>query len=733
MWEILVLEFVASLAFALLLYNKYGSFRHRPLYVTVLALLGWTLCFYIVFLTPNDVAQASQCDVPVACRSDDEDAIHQGVGVADLVKDDLEAPCKYEDGRVIVPYNVLVVLWTVVYWVTLFLTWFVYPIMQTYSMTGEFTFTDKMRTAIKSNLLLYSIMGAVMAIIVIIYLVQTHLKWENLPATAAAAANAYGLFLLISLLGHGLVNVPRRLWRTTNRSVNLKRFQFEVAVLDSNLLGARAHLTKTLKKVRKADEITSDTDIYRKYIDIMISKCPAEYENIPFGEGNLEISYQQLSSLHEKLMREDHLRKLYEWQFNEAVDNAIRTEDILKCMEQKEWRIQWSYQEPRRHSLAKLHNFLECLWYIYLEGRLVQIFCILLMGMSVCVVWSELLFFVCRVDLSIFSRFIRAIRLFPAVILQACIIVPVLYLAWCSFSSLFKLRLFNYYHITPHNSDANSLLFSAAYLCRLTSPLAYNFMQMAHYKNTAFVAVMGTLDIDAIDLQVGEYFQTFFPMLLLPFVFLTLFNVYGRILNLLSIRRFQFDDDFNDSLIEDGREIIEEEREKRQRNFGGIELGVIGENEEEESRGSAAARRAAAAEQAAAEEDDEARIPRAGSRSTSPRQRSRSQEREEGFGASVRRFFSFSKTKPAEVVERDIGSEAISSDEVGQRDSSDGSRSWGRGAFPSMFSSPSRPASRSSSTITSTSRIPRGGSSLPSFDSSVADDPWDDEDNPFAL
>lgn len=725
MWEILVVEFIACAGFALLLYNKYGSFRHRPLYVTILALLGWTLCFYIVLLTPNDVAQASQCDVQAECTSgDDEDGIHQGVGVADLVRDDLEAPCTYD--RVIVPYNVLVVLWTVVYWVTLFLTWFVYPIMQTYSMTGEFTFTDKMRTAIKSNLLLYSIMGAVMAVIVIIYLVQTHLKWENLPATAAAAANAYGLFLLISLLGHGLVNVPRRLWRTTNRSVNLKRYQFEVAQLDSNLLGARAHLTKTLKKVRKADEITGDTDIYRKYIDIMISKCPAEYENIPFGEGNLEISYQKLASLHEKLMREDHLRKLYEWQFNEAVENAIMTEDILRCMEQKEWRIQWSFREPRRHSLATLHNFLECLWYVYLEGRLIQILCILLMGMSVCVVWSELLFFVCRVDLSVFSRFIRAVRFLPAFLLQGCIIVPVLYLAWCSFSSLFKLRLFNYYHITPHNSDSNSLLFSAAYLCRLTSPLAYNFMQMAHYKNTAFVAVMGTLDIDAIDLQVGEYFQTFFPMLLLPFVFLTLFNVYGRILNLLSIRRFQFDDDFNDSLIEDGKEIVEEERQKRERMAGGIELAVVGE---EDGRASRAARRAAAAAEAGDDSSDDSsdRIPRASARSTSPRQRSRSQDRDSSFGASFLRFFSFSKGTPPPSSGRDIASEAISSESSAseRRDSSS------RGAFPSMFSSPSRQSS--SSTMVSTSRIPRGGTSLPSFDSSVADDPWDDDDNPFAL
>ena len=83
-------------------------------------------------------------------------------------------------------------------------------------------------------------------------------------------------------------------------------------------------------------------------------------------------------------------------------------------------------------------------------------------------------------------------------------------------------------------------------------------MQMSHYKNTTFVSVMGNMDLNAL----STTFQTFFPVLLLPFILMTLFDVYSRILNLLRIKRFQFTDDFNHSLIEEGQEILAEERER---------------------------------------------------------------------------------------------------------------------------------------------------------------------------
>jgi len=108
--------------------------------------------------------------------------------------------------------------------------------------------------------------------------------------------------------------------------------------------------------------------------------------------------------------------------------------------------------------------------------------------------------------------------------------------------------------------------------------MAYNFMEMSHYTNTQFVAVMGPLDISAL----GSYFQKLFPILLLPFLLMTLFDVYSRILNCLKIKRFQFTEDFNHSLIEDGKEIVLEER-------GRLERGIDHSDEKADTEREAAA------------------------------------------------------------------------------------------------------------------------------------------------
>jgi hypothetical protein len=94
-----------------------------------------------------------------------------------------------------------------------------------------------------------------------------------------------------------------------------------------------------------------------------------------------------------------------------------------------------------------------------------RVFCVFCTLLSLVIVWSELIFFLpfCQVDLSLFSLYIRALRGQSELVLQTAIFIPVVYIAWCSYSSLFRMRLFNYYHLVPHrSSDSNSLLFSAS-------------------------------------------------------------------------------------------------------------------------------------------------------------------------------------------------------------------------------------------------------------------------------
>lgn len=84
-------------------------------------------------------------------------------------------------------------------------------------------------------------------------------------------------------------------------------------------------------------------------------------------------------------------------------------------------------------------------------------------------------------------------------------------MALCAYTTLFKLKLFNFYRLVPHQmSDAGSIMFSAkyvvylylfsiivfflfiffiSYLCRLAAPLAYNFLSIVHQEDLNFTSV----------------------------------------------------------------------------------------------------------------------------------------------------------------------------------------------------------------------------------------------------
>ena len=65
---------------------------------------------------------------------------------------------------------------------------------------------------------------------------------------------------------------------------------------------------------------------------------------------------------------------------------------------------------------------------------------------------------------------------------------------------------------------------------------------------------MGSMDIVPF---LGEHFYLYFPLLILLVCIANLLNLTTRILQCLRIKRFQFDENFNDSAIEEGAQILQ--------------------------------------------------------------------------------------------------------------------------------------------------------------------------------
>lgn len=86
--------------------------------------------------------------------------------------------------------------------------------------------------ALKRNVVA-GIVAAVVGIIYIVYMVASHEgSPEEVVGFMMALGNTYGVFIIIVLMGTGLVSLPRRLWQMADYEKELQRLYISVRCID---------------------------------------------------------------------------------------------------------------------------------------------------------------------------------------------------------------------------------------------------------------------------------------------------------------------------------------------------------------------------------------------------------------------------------------------------------------------------------------------------------------------
>ncbi len=86
------------------------------------------------------------------------------------------------------------------------------------------------------------------------------------------ASNTWGLFLLVLLLGYGLVDVPRSLWYKSITSLNLKQIYFKIAKLHGEKCDAEESLEDILSEIKKIAEKIRYNHPLRYCVDLIVKK-----------------------------------------------------------------------------------------------------------------------------------------------------------------------------------------------------------------------------------------------------------------------------------------------------------------------------------------------------------------------------------------------------------------------------------------------------------------------------
>ena len=168
---------------------------------------------------------------------------------------------------------------------------------------------------------------------------------------------------------------------------------------------------------------------------------------------------------------------------------------------------------------------------------------------SIATILSEITLFL-DLPLSIFAYFIE--KSSNIYVMNIMVLVPLVFLFSTSLYGVFNLKFFGIYHVSKkQNTDPSSLLFLTGFICKVGYPLCLNFLQilkMRSYK-TSLEELLGVMDLFPV---FGNNFAVFYPTVLVIFILFNLFDIYGKISNLLGLSAFGFKNTQTEEIIEDG-------------------------------------------------------------------------------------------------------------------------------------------------------------------------------------
>uniref|UniRef100_A0A3Q4BDT1 LMBR1 domain containing 2a n=1 Tax=Mola mola TaxID=94237 RepID=A0A3Q4BDT1_MOLML len=359
-----VVVLVFFLAFYLL--QRYGDLRKQHWMVLLGTLLSWYLCFLIVFILPLDVSTTiyKQCVLDNANQSTPVTPARRSNQTDFSFYPTVSIPKACEQPWSYIPDGILPVFWSVVYWTSQFLTWLLLPFMQSYARSGTFSRIGKIKTALIENAVYYGTY-LIIFISLLVYVAahpQWKLSWGKLQTIGITAANTWGLFLLVLLLGYGLVEIPRSYWLASSHGYLLDKTYFNVTKMATKKAVAEENLADVMEDVAAVHGSVRYNHSLRKCVDIILTKCPTEYredikrnDRSPDGEQNVPPTKRGLGNLHNKVISAVQRHAQTEVQWSVLLDEAFHLEDVAKS--QSNLARHFVHSFPSAHNSSWIYRF----------------------------------------------------------------------------------------------------------------------------------------------------------------------------------------------------------------------------------------------------------------------------------------------------------------------------------------------------------------------------------------
>ncbi|RWR92460.1 LMBR1 domain-containing protein 2 A-like protein isoform X1 [Cinnamomum micranthum f. kanehirae] len=478
-------------------------------------------------------------------------------------------------------------LWSWSYWSTFVLTWVVVPAIQGYEDAGDFTVTERLKTSLHANLIFYLSVGSI-GLFGLVLLIIMHKIWsEGIVGLAMACSNTFGLVTGAFLLGFGLSEIPKGIWRNSDWSNRQKVLSHRIAKMAVRLDNAHQELSNAIVVAQATSNQMSRRDPLRPCMDVIDSMLIRMFKEDPsfkpsggrLGDNDMDYDTDEksMATLRRQLRiaREEYCR--YKSEYKSYVMEALELEDTIKsyeCRYLTGWKYVSSFRVGRTGKLGPFLDTTELIWRCILRKHLAKLLAIILGCMSAAILLAEATLLPSGVHLSLFSLLINAGGK-EEVLVQIAAFVPLMYMCIGTYYSLFKVGMLMFYSLTPRQTCSVSLLMICSMVARYAPPISYNFLNLIRLDGNAktiFEKRMGNID-DAVPFF-GKGFNKIYPLIMVVYTLLVASNFFDRVLDFLgSWRRFRFQNEVDDidgfdsagviimqkerSLLEQGRKVGE--------------------------------------------------------------------------------------------------------------------------------------------------------------------------------
>ncbi|KAL5053513.1 hypothetical protein RYX36_034195 [Vicia faba] len=443
--------------------------------------------------------------------------------------------------------------WSWSYWSTFLLTWAVVPLIQGFEDAGDFTVSERLKTSIHVNLVFYLILGSI-GLIGLILLIMMQRHWSgSILGFAMACSNTFGLVTGAFLLGFGLSEIPKNVWRNADWTTRQKVLSHKIAKMAVELDDAHQELSNAIVVARATSNQMSRRDPLRRYMDVIDDMLTQMFREDPSFTpqggrlGGRDMDYDTDENSMATLRR--HLRGAieeyyrYKSEYMTYVLEALELEDTTKSYERRHiigWKYMSSIRPVRTGNLGSLFDTLEFFWRCILRIQVEKGLAIILGIMSVAILLAEATLLP-SVDLSLFSILIKSVGS-QEMLVQAFAFVPLMYMCICTYFSLFKIGRLVFYSLTPRQTSPVNLLMICSMIARYAPPVSYNFLNLIRLgsdKTTIFEQRMGNID-NAVPFF-GDKFNKIFPLIMVIYTLLVASNFFDRVFDFLgSWKRYIF-------------------------------------------------------------------------------------------------------------------------------------------------------------------------------------------------